>query len=146
MEDKRGIKWSRCSLYKGKSISQRCQDPSTGAIWVSTATGNSVRGLLTTPSLTVFEQGSPSGNILVIDLSSSSDEEDFVADTSRDEDFPKRLFGDLNHDVPRPPSDGKVIILSDSDKEEEVHEETIDAMFSATEKSLTPAASATNSD
>jgi hypothetical protein len=82
-----------------------------------------------TPSLTVFEQGSPSRNILVIDLSSSSDEEDFVADTSRDEDFPKRLFGDLNHDVPRPPGDGKVIILSDSDEEEEVHEETVDAMF-----------------
>jgi hypothetical protein len=77
-----------------------------------------------TPSLTVFEQGSPSRNILVIDLSSSSDEEDFVADTSRDEDFPKRLFGD-----PRPPGDGKVIILSDSDEEEEVHEETVDAMF-----------------
>jgi hypothetical protein len=35
----------------------------------------------------------------VIDLSSSSDEEDFFADTSCDEDFTRWLFGDLNLDI-----------------------------------------------
>jgi hypothetical protein len=59
----------------------------------------------------------------VIDLSSSSDEEGPIADTSRDKEFAKRLFDDLNCDVLGLPGDGKIIILSDSDKEGEVREE-----------------------
>jgi hypothetical protein len=39
----------------------------------------------------------------VIDLSSSSEEEEFFADTSWDEDFTRRLSGDLNHDILEPP-------------------------------------------
>jgi hypothetical protein len=35
----------------------------------------------------------------------------------------KRLFDDLNRDVHGPPDDGKIIILSNFDEEEEVHEE-----------------------
>jgi hypothetical protein len=35
----------------------------------------------------------------VVDLSSSSDEEGLIPDTSWDEEFTKRLFGDLNRDV-----------------------------------------------
>jgi hypothetical protein len=64
----------------------------------------------------------------VVDLSSSSDEENLIAEVSRDEDFTRRLFGDLNHDILGSPGDGKIIILSDSDTEEEVREEkAIDA-------------------
>jgi hypothetical protein len=59
----------------------------------------------------------------VVDLSSSSDEGDLIADVSRDEEFTRRLFGDLNHDFLGPLDDGKIIILNDSDEEEEVHEE-----------------------
>jgi hypothetical protein len=60
----------------------------------------------------------------VVDPSSSSDEEGPIHDTSRDEKFARRLFGDLNRDVHGPPDNGKVIFLSDSDEEEEeVHEE-----------------------
>jgi hypothetical protein len=66
----------------------------------------------------VFEQGGPSEKIPVVDLSSSSDEEDLIPYTSWDE-FTKRLFGDLNREVLEPPDDGKVIIFSDSDEEEE---------------------------
>jgi hypothetical protein len=73
----------------------------------------------------------------VIDLSSSSDEEDLIATTSRDFEFVQRLFGELNRAVLGPPDDDKIIILSDSD-EEEVHEEkttgTKDAAASATVK------------
>jgi hypothetical protein len=59
-----------------------------------------------------------------VDLSSSSDEESLIANTSRDEEFAKRLFGDLNRNFLGPPDDGKIITLSDSDEEEEeVHEE-----------------------
>jgi hypothetical protein len=39
------------------------------------------------------------------------------------EEFVRRLFRDLNRSVLGPSGDGKVIILSDSDEEEEVWEE-----------------------
>jgi hypothetical protein len=55
----------------------------------------------------------------VVGLSSSSNEEGLIADSSCDVEFTRRLFGDLNHDVLGPQGDGKIIILSDSDKEEE---------------------------
>jgi hypothetical protein len=98
----------------------------------------------------VLEQGAPSKKVPVVDLSSSSDEEGLILDTSRDEEFTKRLFDDLNRGVLGPPDDGKVIILSDSDEEkEEVHkEDTIDAKAapSSTMKSPTPTASADDID
>jgi hypothetical protein len=60
----------------------------------------------------------------VIDLFSSSDEEDFVADTSRDFEFAQRLYAELNRDLLGTPDDGKVIILSDPNEDKvEVHEE-----------------------
>jgi hypothetical protein len=55
----------------------------------------------------------------VVDLSLSYDEEGLIADTSCDEEFTRRLFGDLNRDILGPLGDGKIIILSDSDEEEE---------------------------
>jgi hypothetical protein len=42
----------------------------------------------------------------------------------RDDEFTKKLFGDLNHDILGSSGDDKIMILSDSDEEEEeVHEE-----------------------
>jgi hypothetical protein len=76
------------------------------------------------PRSLVLEQGDPTG-ALVVDLSLFSDERDLIADVSRDEVFVRRLFGDLNRDVLGPPDDSKIIILSDSDKEEEVREEKV---------------------
>jgi hypothetical protein len=64
-----------------------------------------------------------SGKAPVVDLSLSSDEGDLIADVSWDEAFAKMIFGDLNRDVFGPPDNGKIIILSDSDEEEKVHEE-----------------------
>jgi hypothetical protein len=58
----------------------------------------------------------------MIDLSSSSDKEDLITATSHDFEFTQRLFGELNRAILRPPGDGKIIILSDTD-EEEVREE-----------------------
>jgi hypothetical protein len=57
----------------------------------------------------------------VLVLSSSSDEVGLIPDTSRNEEFTRRLFGDLN--VLGPPGDIKVIILIHFDEEEEVCEE-----------------------
>jgi hypothetical protein len=59
----------------------------------------------------------------MVDLFSSSDEEGLIPDTSCDQEFARRLFGDLNHDNLGPPGDGNVIILRNSDEEEEEHEE-----------------------
>jgi hypothetical protein len=97
----------------------------------------------------VFEQDSPSRNIPVIELSSSSDEEGFFADTAWDAEFTKWLFGDLNHDLLGPLSDGKVIVLSNSDEEEEACEENAadgEAVPSAAGKSSTPASSTVDAD
>jgi hypothetical protein len=81
------------------------------------------------PRSLVFEQGGPSEKVPVVDLSSSSNEEGLIPDTSQDVEFVKKLSGDLNLDVLGPPGDGKMIILSDSnEEEEEVREEkTTDA-------------------
>jgi hypothetical protein len=58
-----------------------------------------------------------------VDLASSSGEEDSIADTSRDEELARKLFGDLNCDILGPPGDGKIIVLSDSDDEDGTHED-----------------------
>jgi hypothetical protein len=65
----------------------------------------------------VFEQGSASGMTLVSGPSS------LVVDTSSDEEFARKLFGDLNHDTLGPPGDGKMIIIDDSDDDDEAQEE-----------------------
>jgi hypothetical protein len=57
-----------------------------------------------------------------VDLASSLGEEDSFADTSRDEELARKLFGDLNRDILGPPNDGKIIVLNDSDDEDEMHE------------------------
>jgi hypothetical protein len=53
-----------------------------------------------------------------VDLALSPSEEDSGADTSQDEEFIRKLFGDLNHDILGPPDDGKIIVISDSDDED----------------------------
>jgi hypothetical protein len=72
------------------------------------------------PYSPVFEQGGSSGKALMIDLPLSSNEENFIADTSHDADFARKLFGDLNCNNLGPLGDGKVNILDDSDEEKEV--------------------------
>jgi hypothetical protein len=59
----------------------------------------------------MFEQGSASGATPVSSASL------LVVDTSCNEEFARKLFGDLNRDILRPPSDGKIIIINDSDDE-----------------------------
>jgi hypothetical protein len=71
----------------------------------------------------MFEQGGSSGKTLMIDLSLSSDEENLIADTSRDTEFVKKLFGNLNRDILGPSGDGMVINLNDFDEEKEASDE-----------------------
>jgi hypothetical protein len=96
----------------------------------------------------VYEQGGPSRNIPVIELSCSSNEGLF-ADIARDAEFAKRLSGDLNSDLLGPPDDNKVIGLSNSNEEKEAREETTadaEAAPSAVMKSSTPASSIADDD
>jgi hypothetical protein len=47
----------------------------------------------------------------------------FIVDTSHDVELARKLFGDLNRDIIRPPGDDKIIILDDSDNDAEAQEE-----------------------
>jgi hypothetical protein len=95
------------------------------------------------PLLASVRVGGPSGKAPVIDLSSSSDEDDLIAATSRDFEFTQRLFGELNRVVLRPPGNGKVIVLDDSDEQKEVQEEkTVRTEPAATSVAINPASTA----
>jgi hypothetical protein len=95
----------------------------------------------------VFEQGS-SRKALVIDLSSSSDEEYLIVDTSRDEEFARMLFGDLNRVVLGPSSNDKIIILSHSDEEEKeaCEEKIVGTEPVATSTAVNPTSTASTVD
>jgi hypothetical protein len=98
------------------------------------------------PCSPVFEQGGPSEKAPVIDLSSSSDEEDLITATSCDFEFAQRLFGELNCAVLGPPGDGKVIVLDDFDEEKEVQEEKIVATEPAATSTAVNLASVASTD
>jgi hypothetical protein len=68
----------------------------------------------------MYEHGEPFEGFLMVDL--TSEEDDAVPDTSRDEQIARKLFGDLNRCLLEPPGDSNVI-LSNSEEGEEVHED-----------------------
>jgi hypothetical protein len=149
MEDKRGTKRSRSPSKEGSSSSSGGLTPPPVLSGSPSPPGSPSEISSRRPCSSVFEQGGPSEKIPVVDLSSSSDGKGLILDTSWDEEFAKRLFGDLNHSVLGPPGDDKVIIPSDSDEEEEVREEdVIDAKAtpSSAVKSPAPTASADDVD
>jgi hypothetical protein len=79
----------------------------------------------------------------VIDLSISSNEENFIADTSCDAEFGRKLFDDLNRDILGPPGDDKVIILDDSNEEKEAPDEkTVGTELAATSAAINSAPTA----
>jgi hypothetical protein len=95
----------------------------------------------------VWEQGGSSRKTAVVDLSLSSDEGDLIVDVSWDEEFARRLFDDLNHNFLWPSGDGKIIILSDSNEEEEAYKEkVIDAKATPSSASRFPAPTTSAND
>jgi hypothetical protein len=78
----------------------------------------------------------------------SSDEEDAIPDTSRDEDITYKLFGDLNCGLLGPPDDDNVIVINYSEEEEVCENDHVDAdaMPSSLRISLAPSASIANDD
>jgi hypothetical protein len=118
MEDKKNLKRPRSPSNEGSSSPSKASTPPASLSGspppIQSPPETSSRHLCLPPC----EQGGPSKPIPIVDLGSSSG-----ADTSRDEELAKKLFGDLNSDILGPPGDGKIIVLSDSDDEDEAHED-----------------------
>jgi hypothetical protein len=167
MEGKRGITRERSPSTEGSPTASDAKTPSSAPSRTPSPPGSPAEVSSCCPRPPVFEQGGPSGKAPVIDLSSSSDEEDSFANTSRDFEFAHRLYGKLNNYLLGLTGDGKMIILSDSSegKEEAREEKYVGAEDAATsavdnlvstasvddtgtlaEKTLTPAISPVDAD
>jgi hypothetical protein len=144
MEYKRGTKRARSPSNEGSSSPSGGSTPPSVPSGSPPPPGSPSEISSRCPCSPVFEQGGPSEKVLVVDLSSSSDEEGLIPDILRDEKFIKKLFGDLNRDVLGPPGDDKIIILSDSDEEEEEvrEEKTTDTEAATTSATVNPASTA----
>jgi hypothetical protein len=127
MEDKRGIKRECSPFAEGSPLPNDAKTPPPVPFGSPPPPGSPSEVSSCRPCSPVFEQGNAFGKTPMIDLSSSSDEENFIVDTSCDVKLSKKRFGDLNSDILGPPGDGKIIILDDSDEENEAREEkTVD--------------------
>jgi hypothetical protein len=117
MEDKRGTKHECSPSAGGSPLPDDAETPPPAPSGSPAPPGSPSVALSLHPCSLVFEQGNASGKIPMLKPSS------FIVDTSRDEELARKLFGDLNGDILRPPGDGKIIILDDSDDGGEAQEE-----------------------
>jgi hypothetical protein len=123
MEDKKNLKRPYSPSDEGSSSPNKASTPPPSRSGSPPPTQSPPATSSRRLCLPLCEQGGPSKPVPVVDLASSSGKEDSVADTSRDEELARKLFDDLNCDILGPPGDGKIIILSDSDDEDETHED-----------------------
>jgi hypothetical protein len=124
MEDKKNLKRPHSPSDEGSSSPSKASTPPPSCSGCPPPTQSPLATSLHRLCLPPSEQGGPSEPVPVVDLALSPSEEDSVADTSRDEEFTRKLFGDLNRDILGSPDDGKIIVISDSDDEDETHEDT----------------------
>jgi hypothetical protein len=118
MEDKKNLKRHRSPSDEGSSSPNKASTPPPSRSGSPPPTQSPSATSSHRLYLPLCEQGGPSKPVPIVDLALSSSEEDPVVDTSRDEEFARKLFGDLNRDILGPPGDGKIIIISDSDDED----------------------------
>jgi hypothetical protein len=143
MEDKRGIKRECSPSAEESPLPNDAKTPPPMPSGSPPLPGSLSEVSSRHPCSPVFEQGNASGKTPMIDLSSSSDEENFIVDTSRDVKLAKKLFDDLNHDILGSPGDDKIIFLDDSNEENEAQEEkTADIESTSAFASSNPASSA----
>jgi hypothetical protein len=144
MEDKKGVKCERSPSVEGSPLPDNATTPIPVPFGSPPPPGSPSDVSSLHRCFSVFEQG---GASRVTPVSSPSS---LVADTSRDEEFTRKLFDDLNRDILGPPGDGKIIIINDSDDDDEVQEEGttgIDPTSVLASAADAPAGtSATNSD
>jgi hypothetical protein len=124
MEDKKNLKHPHSPSDEGSSSPSKASTPPLSRSGSPPPTQSPPETSSRRLCLPPCEQGDPSEPVPIVDLASSSSEEDSVADTSRDEELARKLFDDLNRDILGPPGDGKIIVLSDFNDEDETHEDT----------------------
>jgi hypothetical protein len=150
MKGKRGTKRALSSSKEGSSLPSGAKTPPPAPSGSPPPLKSPSEVSSRCPDSPMWEQGGFSGKAPVVDLSSSSDEGDLITDVSWDEEFSRRLCGDLNRDFLGLPGDGKIIILSDSnEEEEEVHEEkpaNTKAVPCSAARSLAPTTSIDDAD
>jgi hypothetical protein len=117
MEDKRGINHERFPSAEGSPLPDDAKTLPLAPSRSPPPPGSPSEVLSHRRCSPVFEQGSASGTTPVSGPSL------LVVDTSRNEEFARKLFGDLNRDILGPPGDGKMIIIDDSDDDDEAQEE-----------------------
>jgi hypothetical protein len=117
MEDKKGIKRERSPSAEGSPLPDDAKTPISVPSGSPPPPGSPSDVSSHRRCSSVFEQGGASGATPVSIPSS------LVVDTSHDEEFTRKLFGDLNRDILGPPDDGKIIIIDDSDDSDEAQEE-----------------------
>jgi hypothetical protein len=111
MEDKKGVKRERSPSAEGSPLPDDAKTPIPVPFGSPPPPGSPSDVSSRRRCSSVFEQGGASGATPVSGPSL------LVVDTSRDEEFTRKLFGDLNRDILGPPGDGKIIIIDDSDDE-----------------------------
>jgi hypothetical protein len=111
MEDKKGVKRECSPSTEGSPLPDDAKTPTLVPSGSPPPLGSPSDVSSHCRCSSLFEQGSASGATPVSSPSS------LVVDTSHDEEFTRKLFGDLNRDILRPPGDGKIIIIDDSDDE-----------------------------
>jgi hypothetical protein len=117
MEDKSGTKHERSPSVGGSPLPDDAETPPPTPSGSPPLSGSPLVASLHCPCSLVFEQGNASGKIPMLDPSL------FIVDTSHDEELARNLFGDLNHDILGPPGDCKIIVLDDSDDDNDAQEE-----------------------
>jgi hypothetical protein len=117
MEDKKDVKCERSPSAEGSPLLDDAKTPTPVSSRSPPPPGSPSDVSSRRRYSSVFEQGSASGVTPVSGPSS------LVVDTSRDEEFARKLFGDLNRDILGPSGDGKIIIIDDSNDDDEVQEE-----------------------
>jgi hypothetical protein len=143
MEDQRGIKCERSPSPEGSPSPSDAKTLSPAPFGSPPPPGYVSEISSHRPCSPMFEQGGSSGKAPMIDLFLSSNEENFFTNTSCDAEFIKKLFADLNRGILGLPSDGKVIILDDSNEEKEASDEKmVGTELTATSVAVTPASTA----
>jgi hypothetical protein len=117
MEDNRGIKCECSPSAEGSPLLDDAKIPPPAPSGSPPPSGSPSEVSSRRLCSPVFEQGNASEKTPMINPSS------FIVDTSRDEKLARKLFGDLNRDIIGPPGDSKIIVLDDSDDNDEAQEE-----------------------
>jgi hypothetical protein len=145
MEDNRGTKHLRSPSAEGSPSTSNGKTPPLHHLCLHRHPDPRWRSLCIALARRCPSRGG-SGKAPVINLSSSSDEEDLIAATSHDFEFTQRLFDELNRAVMGPPGDDKIIVLSDSDEEEVREEKTTDTEDVTASAAVNPASTADADD